>query len=352
LVFNKRVQFATGGFRSEALLAYQLVFMNNKIPFINTGAATDVFGQNVKNEYAIFKYFFRINPINSTSLGTQILFYLAFQMLLLNATYPNHDVVDVGILAEDLTWTVPNVAAITNSLPAITSLISGGLLVANIAETILYDITLTSADMATHLTTLEAAGCDIVIPLISAQGGILMMNQYATLTPDYLLIGIDVQSQLDTFWADSGGDCIYETILQIGYSTNKTTKSIPFWNAYIAEWGNEPLYIASGSYDAVNTYVWAINQSQSLNADTIVTTMESIDRGNFLEGAGGNIAFWPLTHEIVYGYPYAYALFCQWQTAGTKAVLPTFFGTNPQAYPDTLATGSLVVAPWVNASWY
>ena len=346
LVFNKKVQFATGGFRSEALLAYQLAFMSNKIPFINTGAATDLFCQNVMEEYETYKYFFRINPINSTSLGYQILYYMAFQMYVLNATYPNHEVLQIGILAEDLTWTKPNIDAIQDILPLVTMGAFGFL--ANISKLIKYDITLEPGDMATHLNAFTTAQCDIVIPLISGQGGIMMMTQYADLTPDYLIIGIDVQSQLDTFWADSGGACIYETILQIGYNTSKTAKSIPFWNAYYAEWGHEPLYIASGSYDAVNTFVWAINQSQSLSADTIVTTMETITKSNYLVGAGGNLAFWPMSHDIVFGYPYGYALFCQWQADGSKNVIPSF----NLVYPDaTISTGSYTMAPWVHTAW-
>lgn len=347
LVFRKNVQFATGGFRSEALLAYQEVFMDNKIPFINTGAATDLFCQNVNNSYSRYKYFFRINPINSTSLATQVLTYMAMQMIMLNASYPNHDVVNVGLLAEDLTWTDPYIGAFTVGLPAYASILSGGLLNVSVVHTIKYDITLDPTDMANHLSSLETAGCDIVVPVISAQGGIMMMTQYDALKPDYLIIGIDVQAQLDTFWDDSGGACKYETLLQIGYNTTKTAKSVPFWNAYLAEWGHEPLYIASGSYDAVNTFIWAINQSQSFNADTIVSKMEEITKSNYLVGAGGNIAFWPNTHELVAGYPFGYALFCQWQPDGTKHVIPSF----NLVYPDAIiSTGNYTMAPWVHTA--
>lgn len=347
LVYNKKVQFATGGFRSEALLAYQEVLMDNKIPFINTGAATDIFCENVQSWYARYKYFFRINPINSTALGGEILYYLARQILVLNATYPEHDVVDIGILAEDLTWVDNLVAAIQVKLPYVTNLFSGPAnFTINIAKTIRYDIALTSGDMNTHLSTLETAGCDIVIPVISAQGGILMMTQYAASEPDFLVIGIDVQSQVDTFWDLTGGDCIYETILQSVYDTNKTSKTEEFWDNFLAEWDHEPLYTAVGSYDAMNTYVWAINQSQSFNVDTMVTTLETLTKTNYLEGASGRIAFWG-THDIVEGYPYGCTLFGQWQANGTKVVIPTY----GMVYPDSIATGNYVVAPWVDTAW-
>ncbi|GAH07220.1 unnamed protein product, partial [marine sediment metagenome] len=58
IVNYKRVQYALGGFRSEALLAYQEVIMDAKIPFMGTGASTDIFCQNVLDDYAKYKYFF------------------------------------------------------------------------------------------------------------------------------------------------------------------------------------------------------------------------------------------------------------------------------------------------------
>jgi len=100
------------------------------------------------------------------------------------------------------------------------------------------------------------------------------------------VIGIDVQSQLDTFWGDSLGACQYETILQSLHNTSKTAVSRPFWNAYIARYDHESLYTAVGSYDAIREYAWAINQSQSFNADTIVTQLETINADHPLAGAG------------------------------------------------------------------
>ncbi|MHA1274675.1 MAG: ABC transporter substrate-binding protein [Promethearchaeota archaeon] len=364
IVFNKKIQFATGGFRSESLLAYQEVLMENKIPFIDTGAATDIFTMNVKgfppkdypgipdfpgSNYEKYKYFFRVMPINSSSLGKEILYYLAFMIKYLNTTYPNEEVRTVGILAEDLTWVDPLVDAIQQNLPLVLAAFGYPGWVTNdsiIANTIKYDITLKAADMAQHLEDLNSKGCDIVVPVISAQGGILMMQQYNITRPNYVIIGIDVQSQLDTFYTLTGGACAYETILQSVYNTNKTDFTKTFWSNFLAEFDHEPLYTAVGSYDAIKVFTWAINQSQSFNADTIVATMETINKQNYIEGASGRIAFWG-NHEIVEGYPFGYTLFCQWRADGTKVVVPT----SNIIYSDSIATGAYEVAPWVHTTW-
>ncbi|MFX1325140.1 MAG: ABC transporter substrate-binding protein [Promethearchaeota archaeon] len=345
LIYNKKVDFAMGGFRSEALLAYVEEFMDAKVLFIDTGAATDIFCENVNDSYSRYKYFFRFMPINSTSLGGQILGTLAGFILSMNSSYPNHDIKQIGILAEDLTWVDSLVAAVNAYIP----LLTGGW--ATMLPTIRYDITLSATDMNTHLQSLQSQGADIVIPVISAQGGILMMQQYAANQYDYLIFGIDVQSQLDTFWASSGGACAYETIMQTLLRTNKTAQSVDFWDAFVAEYSHEPLYTAVGSYDSVMALKDAINATQSLNALDIIAEMETWTVNNPHPGAGGGGAWNPNTHDLIAGYPWGYTLWCQWQSDGSKTVIPAAI------YPDvgpygSIVTGNYTVAPWVNSTWY
>jgi len=332
IINYKRVQFLTGGFRSEALLAYQEVIMDAKIPFLGTGASTDIFCQNVLDNYARYKYFFRNMPINSTSLAGEILKCLLFYFGYLNATNPEN-IHKFGLLYEDLTWTSGMVAFLKGYL--------GGIYGYTLTTEIAYPITTTQTQMDGYMSQLDGNNTQILIPLISAQGGILMMNSYDTVKPGFVVIGIDVQAQLETQWDDTNGAVIYETILQSLYETDKTAKSIPFWNAFKAEYGHEPLYTAVGSYDAINFFVYAINESQSFNADTIVTTLETITTANPLAGAGGLGAFTG-SHDVQEGYPFGYTLFVQWQTGATKAVV----STGGLVYSDTIVTGPYQLPAW------
>jgi ABC-type branched-subunit amino acid transport system substrate-binding protein len=342
LVYNKKVDFAIGGFRSEALLAYREVFMEEEIVFIDTGAATDIFCTDVQTWYARYKYFWRFMPINSTSLGGQIFAFLLTHLGYLNATQGG--VIDkIGIIYEDLTWTESLVNNVNLVLP-----LYGYTIAADIA----YDVTLTSADMLSHVNTLITAGCDVVIPVISAQGGLMLMQHYATLQPDFILVGIDVQSQLDTYWTQSGGACAYECIMQSIHDTNKTPTTKAFWSDFRTEWGHDPLYTASGSYDAVNSLVWSINETNSINSDVIVAKMETITKGavlatpeNFPSSVGGLGAFWPGSHDLVAGYPYGYTLFCQWRSDGTKEIVSSLNSIYPDAALENL--GPLEIPPWV-----
>jgi ABC-type branched-subunit amino acid transport system substrate-binding protein len=326
IINYKNVQLLTGGFRTEALEVYLETVVAAKIPFIGTGAATDSFCQNVLDDYAKYKYFFRNMPINSTSLAGEIFAFLATYASVLGVN-------QFGILYEDLDWTTTLVAALEYYLP----LLTGGSIVGKVA----YPITALQTDMNGYMSALDTNNTQILVPVISAQGGILMMKSYASLEPGFVVIGIDVQSQLDTFWADSTGACLYETMLQSLYNTSKTDVSIPFWNAYYERYAHEPLYTAVGSYDAVNLYAWAINETQSFNVDGLITQIETIDVSNPLPGAGGNAAF-TQSHDVFEGYPYGYTLFCQWQAGGTKVVVPAY--GNP--YPNSLQTGSYALPAW------
>jgi len=369
-VYNKKIQYAIGGFRSEAVLAYQEVFMDNKMIFIGTGAATDIFCENVASWYARYKYFFRFMPINSTSLGGEILTTLAGYILQLNATYPNHEIRQVGILAEDLTWTASVVAAIQTYMPIFTSTPShpwnvsaGQFGWAQVITPILYDITLSATDMNTHLASLAGDGVDFLVPVISAQGGVLMMQQYDLYNYDFQIFGIDVQAQLDTYWAASGETAAYETVMQTLHRTNKTASSIAFWDAFRAELGHDPLYIACGAYDSTFALIDAINATQSFDADGIILEFESWTKSNPHPGVTGGGAWWPGTHDLVEGYPYGYTLWCQWRNDGTKVVVPaprmafvptispTFAINIGPLYPNWMSTGAYEIAPWVHTAW-
>jgi len=274
-------------------------------------------------------------PINSSSLAAEIFAFLAYYSGVLSSPlYANKTINKFGILYEDLDWTEALVAALSYYLP----LLTGGSITAKVA----YPITALQTDMDGYMAAIDANSTQILVPVISAQGGILMMNSYASLQPGFVVIGIDVQSQLDTFWTDSSGNCIYETVLQSLHNTSKTAKSVPFWNAYVAEYDHEPLYTAVGSYDAINLYSWAINESQSFNVDTIITQLETITTANPIAGAGGLAAF-TNSHDVQEGYPYGYTLFCQWQAGGTKIVAPSF----GSIYPPEIATGVYVTPPWL-----
>ncbi|MFX1498226.1 MAG: ABC transporter substrate-binding protein [Promethearchaeota archaeon] len=337
-------QYIVGGFRTEALKAYLEVVMDAKKLFLGTGASTDYFCYNVYgaaySSYSRYKYWFRVMPINSTSLGSETIreiLYLAGYMsdpLVLNKTIHK-----VAIIREALDWTIPMDTALNDVLP---------LYGFTITNDIAYPITATATDFATYWNQIEAAGAQITIPIISAQGGIYMMTQYAALHPQCLIAGIDVQSQLDTFWGDTTGDCAYEIIMQSVLRTNKSALTVAFWDDFVATYNHEPLYTAVGAYDAVNLIAEAINATGSFRTQEIIPYIESFTKASPQAGASVTAPYsaWNKAHDVSEGYPYGFTLFCQWKPDSTKDCISA-----PLVYPDVglygnIVTGGIALPPW------
>jgi len=348
--------------------------MDSKKLFLGTGAATDSFCENVVDSYSRYKYFFRTNPHNSTAMGGQIirfLIYLALfgvplqaymQSLGTNSSSPYYNtgpptafnslnITKIAILREDLDWTIPFAAAISGNMP-------GYLTLTDIA----YPITATSEDFTGYINTLQNVhGAQIVIPIISAQGGIKMMKAYKALEPNILIAGVDVQSQTSEYWTDTLGGCAYE-VYSHGFSglnnTNVTPLTQAYYEQYWAKWGHAPLYTGSGSYDAVYTLVNAIEVSQSLTTATIITQLESYDRNNPRINTSVTTQYAATTtladgfdgaHDVVADWPFGSIAFGQWQPDGKQYCIPTGASTpyvSLSLYPDWVTTGTLLLPPW------
>jgi branched-chain amino acid transport system substrate-binding protein len=309
--------------------------MDEEMLFFGTGASTDIFCQNVLDDYARYKYFFRTMPINSTSLASSLLRYLLYLDGYLTAV-TSLNITKVAIIREDLSWTVGMSAFLNGYLP---------LYNLSIVEEVAFPITAEAADFATYWQQVDAAGAQITVPIISAQGGILMMTQYAQAQPKCLVAGIDVMAQLDTYWTETGGAAQYEVVLQSTLRTNKTTRTIPFWDAFLDAYGGEPLYTAIGAYDAMYVLAAAIDDAQSLVSADIIPHLEAFDTASPFEAAFGNIAFTP-SHDVFEGYIgdtiYGVTLFTQWQAGGVKEAV----SSGGLIYPDSIVTAPLSLPPW------
>ena len=334
-IITEGAQYIIGGFRTESVLAYEEAIMDAKMLFFGTGASTDIFCDHVLDDYARYQYFFRAMPINSTSLATSLLMYLLYLKGYMTAV-TGHNITKVAIIREDLEWTSGMHDFLNYYLP---------LFGFNIVKEIAYPITAASTDFATYWQQIDDAEAQITVPVISAQGGILMSTQYASVQPKTLLAGIDVMSQLDSYWNETNGGCRYEVQQQAMIRTNKTTKSIAFWDAFRAAYNADPLYTAVGSYDAVYLLKYGITQAQSFNSTEIVPYLEALTTTHPYEGVAGNVAYTP-GHDLFVGYSdttiYSISIYCQWQAGGHKACV----STGGLLYPEYIVTNPLELPPW------
>jgi len=330
MTYVNEPHFVIGGYRYESLEAYLHVFMDEHIPFICIGCPVEELSDNVINWYPYYKYFFRVMPINTTALGLELVSYISDLANYLSITFEGNITI-VEILREGLTWT-------THLYHLLDALLSTYNL--TVSETSI-PVTLPPTVIGSILDSLGASGTQIVIPLLSGQFGSHLGHYYGLLKPRFLLAGLNLRAQSDIYWDDTTGGSQYEIVMQSVHNTSKTPLTMPFWNNFYEEYGEEPYYTAAGSYDAVRLLTNATVETQSFNSDSIVSNLEGKDISNPFIGASCKIAF-SNSHDIIEGWPYGTSLFCQWQMDGNKVVVPSW----DNIYPDSIATGTVSIPYW------
>ena len=176
-----------------------------------------------------------------------------------------------------------------------------------------------------------------------------MTTQYASLLPNFAIVGIDVMAQLPSYWNETGGACEYMAIMKAVVRTNKTELTIPFWDNFVSKWNHDPIYISVGTYDAMYIYKDVINNSQSFDSDVLVTELEKFNSANPRMGVSGYTAF-TKGHDVKEGWPYGVGLWVQWREDPLNPGQGTTFcvETGGIIYPDNIANGGLFqLPPWV-----
>jgi len=341
-------EYFVGGFRTEVLEAYLEPVMDAKKLFFGTGAATDSLCKVLETQYEKYKYFFRVMPINSTALGNQVVPFILGLMAGLNSTFVNEDIDTAVVLRENLDWTAemgPKVAGalLNNSVYNFTT-----------TYDMPYNPASTANDFDSYWGTIEGYGAHLVIPIISAGTGVYMMTKYAERQPNCTVVGINVESQLDSYWEETSGAAIYETMMQPLVRTNKTPVSIEFWDAYHAYYDSSPLYTATGAYDAVRLLIDVINTTKSFDISGLINGLEDGVWHDFSPMT--NTFQFTSTHDVrAWMEPgdnkdYAQTLMVQWQTGGAKYAVDQYVPVL-SFYPVDMEVGTYQVAPWVAADW-
>ncbi|MHA2269132.1 MAG: ABC transporter substrate-binding protein [Promethearchaeota archaeon] len=323
LINYRKPHFATGSSRTETALAYQQLFLDEKMIFWNTGAATTTLTQKVLDDYNNSKYYFQISPVNTTALAKNLITLIITEAALAHGMGSN--ISRFSFMREALAWTVGfrdfMIAFLTNN-PTYNLTYTG--------VDVAFPQDVTPTQMDAHFNTVVAANTSIVIPIISGTAGLTFANSYGDLPGGQTCvpIGINVLGQEAEFWTDTGGRCNYSIGIDTVFETNKTSKTMAFWNAYVAEYGTDPVYTATGTYDVIYQIKWMLENTASFNPDVNVAQLETLTRASGgLEGAAGYSAY-DASHSPEYGYPFGVGLAVQW-ISGAKQFIAA-----PGLYPS------------------
>ncbi len=340
MVNYKQPDVVIGGFRTEMVEVYAPIIMKGGIPFLSTGAATDYFCANYVHNgllgsttYEAWQLYFRVMPLSFSNMAQQIGDYVIelMEQGVLNQTVAATEGEKPGfaIVREDLEWNKNAYGVLVDKLVAagFHQIIDASYNFTASATTPTSTYTLVMEglmqDLVDEHTATGRNSC--IIPLISQYGSGQLSAAYSSIKPNAVVCGINVPSQ-SRYWSyATGGNCTYEiNFLACTNGVNKTPDTVPFWQSYQANYAQTwPSYTGIGAFDAVRLFHAAVDRTKSTTEWSIKAFLESLTPAYTVRGAGGELCF-DADHDLYYGYPNGYGLFCQWNA--TSAFYP---GPNP-----------------------
>ena len=277
-LINAGCDFVIGGYWSDTVAAAQEAFMDYETIFLITGAFEDELMEGVSENYARYKYLFRVAPTNfsmqAVALGEFVHFVLESKLsILFGGDEVPDEQVRVAVLSENLTIWDDMHYILTN--PAVYPYVLGPF--ANVTYSA--RVSANETDFSTELQGINGSRARILIHLFSTQAGVNFTRQWKESGIEAIPVGINLYSQRSEFWEETEEKCKYETILATsGTRTPLSTKALALYDKIISLYGHAPIYTAFGAYDAIYTIKEAVERAETVDSDAVVAELEQTDR--------------------------------------------------------------------------
>ncbi len=321
------VQAISGGFSSAETLAALDTIKRAKLPYVSAGAASPDVTKGVDST-GPGKYIFRIGPVNSLSLAADMCVTVTTKLTKEGFT-------KFGILYEDAAFAIPLVDFLNKCLVDPSGSTGGKIPAAVKGVTVVgtEKHTPNATDFSAQFKSLQDKGANFVIEVNATQVGIQIGKQWAALKPNFALGGINVSGQSSSYFKVT--NAVGELNGPAGIVRAAVSeKTIPFFDAFEAEYKRDPLYNGASTYDGIYAIHEAAVRAGSLEADALVTELEKTDR----VGAQGVEKF-NESHDVIYSPTDPKGglslLYFQYQPDGSKKIV----------YPASLADGNTYTLP-------
>jgi branched-chain amino acid transport system substrate-binding protein len=310
LITVHNVDFIVGGASGQAEIVLQDTIAQHKIICISGGIITDEIAQKVLDNYDTFRYYFSVQ-FNTTSvkLGMTDGLLHVREMTGFNK---------IGYLAEDLGWNKATRDELDVFLPE-----NGFELV--------YKGTfpLGTVDFSSYFAAAEAAGVEVMVPLILLDGGIPFCKEYYDRqSPMAVLEGNNDLASNSHGWEWTDGKCNHMAFNNVpttaGYPF--TSKTLQTRDAYMNRWGEAITWGAADKYDAIKFILKdAIERAGTIETDAVIAALEEtrVETSN-----ARNFVFTP-SHCIMWGkdannpdQDYHLVMRFQWQNGVQVPVYP------------------------------
>ena len=267
LITYHGVDFVIGFAPGEIAFVCQEIAAQHKIIFFGNGGVVDEINQRVIDEYDKYKYYFR--PVWNESAGR--LGVMDSLLLLREDTGFNK----IGYIAEDLGWNIGHRKTIEEFAP-------------EKGFEFVYGATfpIGTFDFSSYFAAAEAAGVEVLVPLIFSNGAIPFAREYYDRqAPMFVYTGIAFQISPKEGWNRTDGKCNYMALVEFATSaayplTSKTLETIEL---YEDRWGEKMPISGSTYYDTIRFILAdAIRRAGTIETEAVIKALEktSVETSN------------------------------------------------------------------------
>ncbi|MBI4282858.1 MAG: ABC transporter substrate-binding protein [Chloroflexi bacterium] len=333
-----KVDFIVGGYLSNVALATQEVAMDNKKIFIlSVGVADPPLIERVAQNYARYKYTFRVANSSQALLDTmrrQLDYVGKVVRKEVGVAKPK-----VAVMMDKAAWTEPMVAA---SNEIITGL--------GMEPVGVWRPSMMATDVTAELTAIRAAQPHIIWIALGGAAGVPFSRQYRELQIPAAVVGVNPNIAQATGWEKTEGGAEYQTIVALAgiRDVKRTPKTVAFVEEFLSR--NKTTPISADGYNAVYTLKEAIERAGTLDSDAVVTELE---KTKFV-GADQVLAFQSrseaMPHDLKTGVGYSIIPAAQWQAGKLVIVWPV--KDDPAEWRTEFeGTVPIKLPPWMIEYW-
>ena len=295
------------GFGGLSIIFQDIASQHKTILFGGSGDGTDELTQRVLDDYDAYKYYFRVGVPNATSSNDGITESI---QVIRDYTGFNKVAFVYHVLDSNI---ADNIAGYAETLHGY------GFEVVYTAG-----IPLSTVDFSSYFAQAEAAGAEIMAPLIVGPAGVSFVKEYYDRQSPMVLWGLISMASQSDFWELTEGKCEHVSFntypTTVGYPL--TNKTVLFGEAYSERW-NEPA-TGGATYDAVR-YILpdAIRRAGTTETDAVIKALETTS----IETSLARHFVFTSSHDVMIGAAgpnrpgedYFMVCMFQWQNGGELA---------------------------------
>jgi len=267
LITHDNVDLIVGAASGQQGLLIQDIISEHKILFIARNSGLEDVTQRVLDDYERYKFFFSM----SFNASSGMLGITDSMKHIRDLTGFNK----IGYLAEDLGWNKETMEKLDDFLPE-----NGFELVYK------GKFPLGTVDFSSYFAQAEAAGVEVLLPMIALDGGIPFAKEYYDRQSPMLIFGgICLYVSDPNAWEWTDGKCnnmdFGEYPTTTGYPF--TSKTLQTRDAYMNRWGETITMGAATTYDAIRfVLVDAIERAGTIDTDAVIEALEktSVETSN------------------------------------------------------------------------